>query len=109
MNCQYCQSRDYLLENEFAYAKFDANPVIKGHMVIVPKRHVTDYNYLTEQEKEAMHKLVDMSKDVLAGIYNPSDYNLNMNVCEVDGQAKHLYFNLIPKYIESRNSNTEIA
>lgn len=109
MNCKYCQKRDYLLENEFAYAKFDTNPTTPGHMLIVPKRHVTDYNYLTEQEKEAMHQLVDMSKDALAGIYNPSDYNLSMNVCEANGQAGHLYFNLIPKYAEAQNTNTEIA
>ena len=109
MNCEYCQKRDYLLENEFAYAKFDTNPTTPGHMLIVPKRHVTDYNYLTDQEKEAMHKLVDMSKDVLAGIYNPSDYDLNMGASEANGQAGHVYLNLIPKYAQAENTNTEIA
>lgn len=108
MNCQFCQKRDYLLENEYAYAKFDTNPTTMGHMLIVPKRHVTDYNYLTEAEKEAMHKLVDMSKDVLAGIYSPDDYNLSMSITE-DFGCEHLYFNLIPKYAEAQNTNIEIA
>ena len=101
MNCQFCQKRDYLLENEFAYAKFDTDPTTKGHMLIVPKRHVSDYNYLTDAEKEAMHNLV-------AGIYNPEDYNLSMSIAE-DSKGEHLYFNLIPKYIEAQNTETEIA
>ncbi|WP_455543616.1 HIT family protein [Intestinibacter sp.] len=109
MNCQYCQKRDYLLENEFAYAKFSNDPTTSGHMLVIPKRHVTDYNYLTDEEKEAMHQLVDMGKDVLSGIYAPSDYNLNMNICEANGQAEHLYFNLIPKYSQAENIDTEIA
>ena len=108
MNCQFCQKRDYLLENEFAYAKFDTDPTTMGHMLIVPKRHVTDYNYLTDAEKEAIHNLIDMSKDVMAGIYNPEDYNLNMSIAE-DSKGEHLYFNLIPKYIEAQNTETEIA
>lgn len=108
MNCQFCQKRDYLLENEFAYAKFDANPITQGHMLIVPKRHVSDYNYLTEDEKKAMHDLVSMSKDVIAGIYNPDDYNLSMSISE-ELKEEHLYFNLIPKYIKAQNTQTEIA
>lgn len=109
MNCQYCQKRDYLLENEFAYAKFDTNPVTPGHMLIVPKRHVTDYNYLTEREKEDMHRLVDMAKDFLVGVYNPEDYNLNIAMCADGEKTEHLYFNLIPKYAQVENTNTEIA
>ncbi len=108
MNCQFCQKRDYLLENEFAYAKFSTDPTTMGHILVVPKRHVSDYNYLTDAEKQAMHELVDMGKDVLAGIYSPSDYNLSMSIAE-NPKGEHLYFNLIPKYIEARNTETEIA
>ena len=102
MNCQFCQKRDYLLENEFAYAKFSTDPTTMGHILVVPKRHVSDYNYLTDAEKQAMHELVDMGKDVLAGIYSPSDYNLSMSIAE-NPKGEHLYFNLIPKYIEAQN------
>lgn len=109
MNCQFCQKRDYLLENEFAYAKFSTEPTTMGHILVVPKRHVTDYNYLTDAEKQSMHELVDRGKDVLAGIYNPSDYNLSMSVCDANTKAEHLYFHLIPKYIEAQNTETEIA
>ncbi|MBU5336306.1 MULTISPECIES: HIT family protein [Clostridia] len=108
MNCQFCQKRDYLLENEFAYAKFSTDPTTMGHILVVPKRHVSDYNYLTDAEKQAMHELVDMGKDVLAGIYSPSDYNLSMSIAE-NPKGEHLYFNLIPKYIEAQNTETEIA
>lgn len=108
MNCNFCQKRDYLLENTFAYAIFDSNPTCEGHMLILPKRHVKEYGHLTEQEKIDMYQLVNMAKDILSGIYNQNDYSLSMNICENHGQVEHLCFNVIPKYVKFEVENEDL-
>ena len=34
--CVFCQMKDYILENELAYAIYDKYPVGKGHMLFIP-------------------------------------------------------------------------
>ena len=36
MNCIFCMIKEYVLENDLAYAIFDKTPVNKGHMLIIP-------------------------------------------------------------------------
>lgn len=34
--CIFCKMKDYILENELAYAIYDKYPVGKGHMLFIP-------------------------------------------------------------------------
>ena len=55
--------KDYILENELAYAIYDKYPVGKGHMLFIPKRHVKDFFDITKEErneiKEKIYKEID--------------------------------------------------
>ena len=44
MNCIFCEMKDYILENELAYAIYDKYPVGKGHMLFIPKHSPDSYN-----------------------------------------------------------------
>ena len=71
MECIFCRLKDYVLENELAYAVFDAMPVNEGHMLIIPKRHVQNYFDITLQEEAAMHELLRRGKELLDEKYHP--------------------------------------
>ena len=45
VDCPFCNpSQDRIvLSNELAYGRWDSYPVSKGHMLLVPYRHVSDY------------------------------------------------------------------
>ena len=52
MNCIFCEIKDYILENDLAYAIFDKFPATKGHMLIIPKRHVSNFFDITKEERD---------------------------------------------------------
>ena len=54
MDCIFCKLKDYVLENELAYAVFDVMPVNPGHLLIIPKRHLQNYFDITPEEELAM-------------------------------------------------------
>ncbi|ACL69214.1 HIT family protein [Halothermothrix orenii] len=101
MNCPFCaiSHKDYIAENEYAFAIYDKYPVNKGHALIIPKRHVASYFDITERERQAIFKLVDRCKTLLDEKFNPDGYNIGINVGKYAGQTvMHLHVHLIPRY-----------
>ena len=98
--CVFCQMKDYILENELAYAIYDKYPVGKGHMLFIPKRHVKDFFDITKEEREAIFELIDEGKKLLDKKYSPDSYNVGINCGEHAGQTiMHVNVHLIPRYI----------
>ena len=58
MRCVFCNINDIVLENDLALAFYDKYPVNKGHLLIIPKRHVEQYFDLTVQERSAIDQLL---------------------------------------------------
>ncbi|MCD8162764.1 MAG: HIT family protein [Synergistaceae bacterium] len=99
MECIFCRLKDYVLENELAYAVFDVMPVNEGHMLIIHKRHVQNYFDVTLQEEAAMHELLRRGKELLDEKYHPDGYNFGVNCNECAGQSvMHVHMHLIPRY-----------
>ena len=98
--CIFCQMKDYILENELAYAIYDKYPVGKGHMLFIPKRHVKNFFDITKEEREAIFELIDEGKKLLDKKYSPDSYNVGINCGEHAGQTiMHVHVHLIPRYI----------
>lgn len=101
MSCPFCElnQNDYLYENNYAFAIFDKFPVNKGHLLIVTKRHVSNFFETTDNEKEAIIQLIDKCKLFLEKKFNPDGYNIGINVGVDAGQTiMHLHVHLIPRY-----------
>lgn len=101
-DCFFCEritNNDFVLENEFAIARFDDFPVNKGHLEIIPKRHIKDWWETTKEERIAIFDLMDEMKKLVDKNYNPDGYNIGMNLGEAAGQSiMHLHVHLIPGY-----------
>lgn len=96
-NC--INNKDYILENDLAIARFDDFPVNKGHLEIIPKRHIKDWWNTTQEEKNAIFNLLDEAKELIDQKYKPDAYNIGMNLGEQAGQSiMHLHIHLIPRY-----------
>lgn len=102
MECPFCrryENKDYILENDLAFAFFDSFPVSDGHVLIVPKRHIPDYWSTTAEEKVAILDLLDKAKHLVESKYVPDGYNVGINIGEMAGQTvMHLHVHLIPRY-----------
>lgn len=101
MECIFCdiKKNDYIFDNELAFAIYDKFPVNKGHILIIPKRHFSDFFETTENEILFIYKLLDQCKDLLDEKLKPDGYNIGINVGKEAGQSIfHLHVHLIPRY-----------
>jgi diadenosine tetraphosphate (Ap4A) HIT family hydrolase len=101
MRCPFCQpaETDKVLQNELCYARYDRYPVSKGHLLIIPFRHVADFFALTEEEVEAALELVQEAKVKADAELRPDGYNVGINVGQAAGQTvMHVHIHLIPRY-----------
>ncbi|NLZ28282.1 MAG: HIT family protein [Firmicutes bacterium] len=99
--CVFCAKSgpDIIAENELAKAFYDQFPVNEGHVLIVPKRHVTGCFEATPGEISAINELVFGVKDILDSKYKPDGYNIGVNVGYAAGQTIfHLHMHVIPRY-----------
>jgi diadenosine tetraphosphate (Ap4A) HIT family hydrolase len=99
MRCVFCTINDIVLENDLARAFYDKYPVNKGHLLIIPKRHIAQYFDLTDQERRAIDSLLFEGKKLLDEQYQPDGYNIGINCGEVAGQTIfHVHVHLIPRF-----------
>ncbi|WP_048602130.1 HIT family protein [Rubeoparvulum massiliense] len=101
MACVFCEKdqQEIVLENQWVKAFFDHFPVQRGHLLIVPKRHVPTYFDATPEEIQAIDDLLRKGKELLDETYHPDGYNIGVNVGEWGGQTiMHLHVHLIPRY-----------
>ena len=102
MDCFFCKcinKKDFTLENEYAIARFDDFPVNRGHLEIVPKRHIKDWWETNDKERKAIFDLLDKAKELIDSKYQPDGYNIGMNLGESAGQSvMHLHVHLISRY-----------
>ena len=97
--CIFCEREEIVLENRLAWAKFDKYPVSTGHLLIISKRHFSDFFSATAEERQALCDLLDEAKQFLDHKYQPDGYNIGVNCGEDAGQTvMHLHIHLIPRY-----------
>ena len=99
MSCPFCNHPEKILENDLAFAAYDRFPVSQGHILIIPKRHFSDFFQCTLPERMAILQLIDKCKDHLSKEFHPDGYNIGINCGEAAGQTVfHLHVHFIPRY-----------
>lgn len=75
-------------------------PYNNGHLLIIPRRHVADYDKLSDKDLAAMQVLMKYSIRILKKVYNPAGFNMGMNMGKVAGAGipDHLHYHLIPRW-----------
>ena len=97
--CDYLNRKEFIAENELAFAIYDNFPVNKGHVLIMPKRHFASYFDATQDEIKAFYDLIHKIKDLLDSKFKPDGYNIGINIGEAAGQTIfHLHIHVIPRY-----------
>jgi len=100
-SCIFCKREklNIVTENELALAFYDGCPVNRGHILVIPKRHVETYFEASFEEHTAMVRLTHKVKEYLQQKYNPDGYNIGANVGPAAGQTVfHFHIHIIPRY-----------
>ena len=99
--CLFCDSKKSGIahENDLAYASYDSYPVSDHHCLIIPKRHIKDYFYMTNDELIACNDLIQIVKnEILSKDTNVKGFNIGTNAGKIAGQSiMHCHIHLIPR------------
>ena len=99
MQCELCERQEVLRENALAYVRHDNNSLSRGHVLVIPKRHVADFFDLTAQEQAAVLSLLAEAQKSIQKEHSPDGYNIGVNVGKAGGQSRmHVHVHLIPRY-----------
>jgi diadenosine tetraphosphate (Ap4A) HIT family hydrolase len=97
--CELCTPDQVLIEDDLAYVRYDNNSLSKGHVLVVPRRHVASFFDMTAQEKAAVIALLDRAKAHIESEFHPDGYNIGVNIGRAGGQSRmHVHVHLIPRY-----------
>lgn len=95
--CVLCEAisgiREVLGANDHAVAVADAYPVTRGHLLVIPRRHVADFFELDDDEVTAVFQLARLVRPITA-----EGWNIGVNVNPAAGQTiGHVHVHVIPR------------
>lgn len=105
--CVFCikaQSEDaaelVVARSQYVYAVLNLYPYNNGHMMIVPYEHVDTQESLPVDALTDLMVTVNRALAVLRKAYNPSAFNLgvNLGVAAGAGIAEHYHFHIVPRW-----------
>ena len=111
MDCIFCKiakkeiASNILYEDNDLMVIMDLHPVNDGHVLVIPKKHYTDY---MELDKEMAFNMLKVAQEIGPKIMNKLDkraLTLLVNY-GTDQEVKHLHLHLIPNF--SKRNNTKV-
>jgi histidine triad (HIT) family protein len=102
MECAFCQNPEVesriVIKNELAFSFPTYTPIVPGHLLITPIRHVQYYEDLTQDEKNAMEEIRVTLKHALQKVFAAEGFNYAWNENEVGGQSvPHVHLHVLPR------------
>jgi ATP adenylyltransferase len=74
-------------------------PYTPGHLIVFPKRHITDLRMLNHEEVLELHEIQSLCQNVLESVYTPHGFNLGYNLGDAGGASiAHLHLHIVPRY-----------
>jgi len=98
-DCELCRPQDVLYQSDFAYVRYDNHSLSRGHVIVVPKRHVADFFEMSGAEQGSVLALMNRAHRFISENYKPDGYNIGVNIGKAAGQSRmHVHVHLIPRY-----------
>lgn len=100
--CLFCESEDirarYVFTTAFC-AAFPTNiPIVPGHMLLVPLRHLSRWEEMTREEREDFEQARVRVCAALRSAFGAQGFNFAWNEGELAGQSiPHLHLHILPR------------
>lgn len=93
-----------IYEDENTLAFLDINPIGNGHTLIIPKKHILDFDTISDEEINYVMCSARKVAKLLVLKLSASGYTLMENN-GISQDVKHFHLHIIPKY----NNNKKIS
>ena len=102
MECAFCSEAilkiEKFYEDESFIAIYNIKPVVKGHCLVIPKRHVESMLELNEKEREDFISFSNKAIFIALKYADANDFDFLLQLGENAGQSiKHLHFHILPR------------
>ncbi len=100
--CAFCSEdvlqRQAIYEDELVLALYSHKPIVPGHVLVIPKRHVERFEELQETEFLKIKEVIEKIDKAAQEIYKTSDYLLLQKNGQAAGQTvPHVHFHYFPR------------
>ena len=100
--CIFCEPEEELLvhRGDAALVLLNKFPYSSGHLLVAPRRHLSDFGALTTTEAAAVHALAARGIEALRAEYAPHGFNLGWNLGRVAGAGieDHVHQHVVPRW-----------
>ncbi len=105
--CAFCQKQDHttcnnhiLKSGEHCFVIMNIYPYNSGHLLVVPHRHVSELEDLSDQESTAISKAIVASCRCLKQAIHPQGFNIGLNLGRIAGAGitQHLHWHIVPRW-----------
>ena len=75
-------------------------PYNNGHLMIIPKRHVSNLDDLSKEESLAIMEEIKYAQQALTKVYQPHGFNIGANLGRASGAGieDHIHFHIVPRW-----------
>lgn len=112
-NAQKAQVSESLIvhEGQLAFVILNLYPYNNGHVMVVPRRHVSTLASLTVEELQEMALLTQRTEVALTRAYNPQGINVGINIGKPAGAGilDHIHVHAVPRWNGDTNFMTVVG
>jgi len=100
--CAFCApeilERQAFYEDDLVMALYSHKPIMPGHCLIIPKRHVERFEGLTDEEMTQIGRVIKKVQQATVSVFHTSSYLLlQKNGREVGQTVPHVHVHMIPR------------
>ncbi len=94
-----------------AFAILNVFPYTSGHVMVLPRRAVTNILELTDEEHDDLWQLVRLAYRAVTDAFNPDGMNVGINEGRAGGasQPDHLHVHVVPRWYADTSFTTSVA
>jgi histidine triad (HIT) family protein len=104
-NCLFCKIVNNQIpchkvyDDENVLAFLDIDPLAKGHIVVIPKKHAENILDLDDENLVNLFLAIKKITQHLKNKLNPDGFNIGINMRKYAGQAvEHLHAHILPRF-----------
>lgn len=107
-NCIFCdkpgEDKDdanrILFRGKFNYVMMNNYPYNPGHLMVIPYRHLSNFEELTDEERLEHAQITAHGITVLKRVFHPSGFNTGMNLGKIAGAGieEHIHTHIVPRW-----------
>lgn len=103
MDCIFCKIANgelpskVLYQDDIVMVIMDANPILDGHTLIIPKKHYTDFMELDDEITTHIFSVAKKMTNILMEKLNAKSVTLLINYGD-DQKVKHYHLHLLPDF-----------